>query len=408
MSRALAVIGLLFALLLAPPVHSRLFALEPLHDADGVALWTASALVALVAVGVLGRSRRPLVHKLALLGFVLAGVELGARCVITHFTYWPREKLAKLGRATYPDLLAYRPHPFLQFTGRPDRVLQGNTALNATTPFNRDGFPGPDVARAKPPGTCRIVCLGASTTASGYPALLEDWLRSHPPTGGTAERYECVNLSHGFYDSTHSVVNFTLNAVDYAPDYVVIHHGWNDGRAARNASHYRGDHSHVLKAFEPPRPSDWPLIRASVLYRFVRFRISGNAGFEYLDAALLRPDPDYDDVDLTPALATFDRNLRTIVDLALLRGITPVLATLPYSTEPEIAFAPNRPDLPRFAAVMREVAASHPDRVLLVDLEAALTGHNELFVDLAHMVPAGRARKAELIGEAILAHRRGG
>ena len=188
----------------------------------------------------------------------------------------------------------------------------------------------------------------------------------------------------------------------------MIHHGWNDGRAARNASHYRGDHSHVRKAFEPPRPSDWPLIRASVLYRFVRFRISGNAGFEYLDAALLRPDPDYDDVDLTPALATFDRNLRTIVDLALLRGITPVLATLPYSTEPEIAFAPNRPDLPRFAAVMREVAASHPDRVLLVDLEAALTGHNELFVDLAHMVPAGRARKAELIGEAILAHRRGG
>lgn len=56
--------------------------------------------------------------------------------------------------------------------------------------------------------------------------------------------------------------------------------------------------------------------------------------------------------------------------------------------------------------MLREVAAGYDGRVLLVDLERELTGNNELFQDLAHMIPEGRKLKAERIGQAILAHRR--
>lgn len=338
------------------------------------------------------------------MAFAILVAELTARAVVAHFMAWPRERLASLGRATYPDLRSYQPHPFLQFTGRPSRTLRGNAALSATSQFNREGFVGGSVKLEKPSNTCRIVCLGGSTTASGYPGFLADWLGENSDHD---EQYQSVNLAHGFYNSAHSVVNFVLNGLDYSPDYVVVHHGWNDGHGAQNASDFRGDYSHILKAFDPSVAPDWLPIRASVIYRAVRFQFFRDDDWRYLEKAVLHP-MDHDDFDYERAAATFRRNIRTIVDLSLRRGVTPVLATMPYSTAEHVVAWPSRRDVGRFAEELRSIAALYSGQVLLVDLDREFSGRNELFLDYGHMTRVGRLAKAEKIGVAILEHRSGG
>jgi hypothetical protein len=400
-SRALAITGSAFAVLISPPIAQHVFCLDALHPDDVVGLWIGTAVILALSWLVVARRAQhtPWIPKVCVLLFALGVCELGARVYLKNFTEWPQQKLATLARATYPDLATFGAHPFLQFTDRPNRTLLGNTALSATSHFNRDGFHGPAFATTKPAGTCRIVCLGASTTASGYPLRMQSWLGEQTPV----PRFECVNLAHGFYTSNHSVVNFALNGLDSDPDFVVFHHGWNDGRAAQNARAFRGDYSHVFRAFDPPKFPDWLLVRASVIYRAARFMVTRDAGWESLDHALLQPVHAELGIDIGPVVRTFRRNVRSVVDLALSRGVRPVLVTVPHSKDPNAAFAPNRGDIERLATELRDVATSYGDRVIFVDLDRELSGRNELFKDVGHLTDDGLTIKAQRIGAAILA-----
>src|SRR4030095_14123746 len=89
--------------------------------------------------------------------------------------------------------------------------------------FNNFGFVGRDFAYAKPPGVIRIAALGASTTADGYPAMLEEYLNALQ-----SNRFEVMNFGQGYWTSAHVLVNFVLNVIDFAPDYIVIHQAAND------------------------------------------------------------------------------------------------------------------------------------------------------------------------------------
>lgn len=402
-ARPIAVLLTICAIGCIPPLAGRVFALEPLHSEDRLGLWLLSTCVLAFAWLVVARTARTWILRVGLVTVSLVSIELGARLFVRWFTVWPRERLAQLSHIAYPDLIKFQAHPFLQFTGRPRTTLRGNEALSGTTPFNQSGFFGDDLPRDKPAGTVRVACLGASTTASGYPARMQAYL-NETTTDGAA--FECMNFAHGFYNTNHSVVNFCLNALDYDPDYVVIHHGWNDARASVNARAFRGDYTHALRAFAPPECRDWLLIRTSIVYRFARYRWLGAEASEYLDAAVIRPtDPDLGhDPSLTRR--TFERNLNTILDAALARGIVPVLATLPRSTDPNIRFAAAADEMDGFADVMRKVASERGADVELVDLARRWTDKNEWFKDVGHMVPEGIAAKAHAIGDAILARRR--
>jgi len=259
------------------------------------------------------------------------------------------------------------------------------------------------VPRAKPPDTVRIACLGGSTTGRGYPRRMQALLQEQ---AGDKWRFEAMNFGLGWYTSAHSVVNFVLNVVDYAPDYVVFHHAWNDARARNVDGPVRGDYGHAFRAFEAPSVPDALLIRGSVLYRWLKDRMFGEPNWAFLDRAVLRPrrqrsGPPFGD---TTELEPYVRNVRTIVEVARARGIVPVLTTQPHTLDP---------DTPGFAAavhirqcnqIVRALAREYGDRVLFVDLDAAFTGKNELFIDLGHMAERGMREKAAAIGDAILAH----
>ena len=398
--RIAALLGTVAALVCAPPVAGRLFALDDLVTEDVAWLWVGSATLLALSWGVVDRVRR---RRWIVGAFVtllaLIGMELAARTWVNVWAEpWQRTRLSRLGWVTYQDWFAYQGHPFVHYTGRPDRKLVGREEQRGWDRFNQRGFHGPDVPVTRPEGVVRVACLGASTTASGYPRVMQRLLREKSGEDG----FECLNFAQGFYTSNHVVANFLLNALEFDPQFVVVHQGWNDGRCAANGAEFRTDYSHVLRAFAYPRVPDALLIRASTLYRFIKVRL-GLRDWAYLDAAIFKPGDPALGLDMESAVEVYRRNLATVIDLSLCLGIRPVLVTQPHSTAPVVRFAPTRPHLKRFSGVMREVARARGDDVVFVDLDVELTGRNDLFVDVGHMTDAGIALKAERIGAAILA-----
>ncbi|MEM7586679.1 MAG: GDSL-type esterase/lipase family protein, partial [Acidobacteriota bacterium] len=397
-------IGVLVSLLLAPPVFSRLFAMSFLLASEQRALWLGCGLLLAASILVaVNPSRRRLDLAAGLFALlVLLGLELGARFAVAQFQPEAKHRLAQLANRTYPELMAYTGHPFLQFTGNPSRRVVEDRVLGDLSSFNNLGFLGEDFVVAKPPGTVRIAALGGSTTASGYPYLMGLYLNEHEDRGDRT--FEVLNFGQGWYSTAHSLVNLVLNVLDLEPDVIVIHHAWND-KAVRDAGdQFRSDYSHALSSFQPPDIPDRHLIRASIWYRFFKHRITPQPDWAFLDRATVtelgrKPDKRYDNPE---ELRTYRRNLATMIDLAGLRGIRVVLTTQPRSQDPEAKDAAAAPHIDQCNAIVRELAAEYPN-VIFVDLDREMTGVMEdVFLDLAHVDGVGRRVKAKAIGEALL------
>ena len=310
-----------------------MFALGALHPQDVLPLWLLCATLVGIGLVLMGRSGGWRIKLAALLVPFLGmvGVELLIRLYLKT-TDEPRERMVELADRTHEDQTVYAPHPFLQFTGRPGLVRADEGEIPRGGGFNERGFPGPELPSKKQPGALRIACLGGSTTASGYPFVLEQDLQ------GLSDTVEVLSFGVTRYSSTHSTVNFVLNVVDFEPDYVVFHHAWNDHWARDRDATVRGDASHFMREFRYPEIPDARLIRASVIYRYFKDRVQPAPPWTFLTHALMAKTPlkegaPYRDLS---ELAPYERNVRTIVDLALLRGIVPVLTTQPHATDPNV------------------------------------------------------------------------
>lgn len=401
---AIGVLGMGEGVLLTPPVFSRVFAMAPLLPGEEVALWWSSGI--LLAVSALLAARRssvkPEVVAIFLSGLMLVGIELTARLTVQLVTPSAKVELTRLAYRTYPDARAYRGHPFVQFTGNPSVTVIGGRLLGEHTRFNNHGIRGADTSYAKPAGVIRVAALGGSTTV-GYPPMLERFLNQH--STDRSQTFEVLNFGMAWHNSAHNLVKFILTVVEFEPDFVVLHHGWND-RYVRNTPPelFRADYSHALRSFRPPRVIDKIPIRISIIYRFLKQRLTGEPDWANLSAAtaiLDRPKTEQEWQDARE-LRPFRRNTEMILQLAALRGITVVLATQPRTTDTCKAKFNEAPHLDAANEIVRELAGEH-GQVILVDLDRSMTGKNELFIDLAHVSREGKLEKAERIGLAILA-----
>jgi lysophospholipase L1-like esterase len=101
--------------------------------------------------------------------------------------------------------------------------------------INSLGLRDHEITTNKPPGTCRIVVLGDSTTVGWgvhfektYPKLLEQSLNANPPCPRW-KKYEVINTGIGNYNTAQEVASFKQRWQALDPDMVLI--GWyiNDG-----------------------------------------------------------------------------------------------------------------------------------------------------------------------------------
>ena len=393
------------ALLLSPPIFQPLFALTELAPEDGPGLW-ALALSLLATSALVGLNRLGARHKLAALHLsvvALVVLELGLRLVVGLGQPEVKERLVEMARSTYPRNMSFQGHPFLQFVGSAThRSEEGRRT------FNSRGFPGPEFSEKKPPDTVRVACLGGSTTQYGYPAVMGELLNRQAGAGG--KRFEALNFGLSSYTTAHSLVNLVLNVVHLSPDYVVIHHAWNDEIVRDVVGGMSSDYSHAFDPFSAPAVPLRTLVRASVMVRYALYLVVGRPRWASLENALVKEVSHDEPRYRKPAeLTYYRRNLQTMMDLAVARGVVPVLTTQPYTTDESKHETEMWKHIKQCNTIVRTLAKEYGDRVLFVDLDRKMTGAmNHLFKDLGHLTDPGIAVKARTIGKAILDHHTGG
>lgn len=396
--------GIIVGVLLMPPVFSLLFTVGPFIYNESKYLWIISILsIGASLIFILRRhkinSGKSLIYFACL---VLVFIEIIFRLYVNLFAQQQKSALEEQSNFTYAADAAYVGHPFLQFIGKHKTALKGNEALGKLPPFNNFGFVGKDFKYEKDSNIIRVACLGESTTADGYPAILETYLNNHRTD--SSMHYEVLNFGHAFWTTNHSVVNFALNVLDFHPDYIVIHHGWNEEKV-RDAEpgEFRGDYFHDLKVFSPSKIYDRYLIRVSAFYRFVKFKFDQSPEWTTLVGVIEkkreRKQPQFQNL---AELKPFERNLTSIINLALVNNIHVILTTLPHSTDPNIGLGWARVSIDQCNTVSRSIAHQFENKIQFADLDSMITGkHNEVFKDLGHVNDDGRKMKAEVIGELI-------
>ena len=95
--------------------------------------------------------------------------------------------------------------------------------------INALGFRGDEFTKEKPPGTIRIVCLGASTTFCGeakrsWPHRLQEKLRERYSGVGI----EVINAGVPGFRIEQSLVNLEARVLPLDPDLVIVYHANND------------------------------------------------------------------------------------------------------------------------------------------------------------------------------------
>lgn len=132
----------------------------------------------------------------------------------------------KTDRAGEPDdLLGYRLRPGFQVAG---------------FRYNKEGFVGPEIDKAKHSDTYRIICLGGSTTLGtgadsdtfSYPALLQTIFEKTSRNG--TKRIQVLNAGVFGYHSWHTLLRVLYRMDVFRPDMYVLMDGLNDLAAAKS------------------------------------------------------------------------------------------------------------------------------------------------------------------------------
>src|SRR4030095_3803232 len=125
-------------------------------------------------------------------------------------------------------MLTYDPAAGL-YVPKPGYEVKG---ANIHIKINSRGFRGDEFAVPKPPGTFRIVCLGASTTFSAetssndavWPHQLQEKLRATYPGRGI----EVINAAVGGYVSDDNLKNLEHRVLPLEPDLVIYYEANNE------------------------------------------------------------------------------------------------------------------------------------------------------------------------------------
>jgi uncharacterized protein YutD len=221
----------------------------------------------------------------------------------------------------------------------------------------------------------------------------------------TNTRFEVLNFAHAGWNTTNSVINLIINIVDIKPDYLVIHHGWNEERIRGfSQDDFRSDYTHVMKPLESSVIYDRYLIRYLSTYRLIKSLYDQSPPWMGLGTSIEKEvDRSGFSFDNMTELEPFSRNISVMLEICYKYGIKPIVATIPFSTDENITGAHSKSGLMQTNGITRGIAESHGKYLLLADLEKEYSGKiNQVFTDFAHVNDDGRFIKASFIGKLIL------
>ncbi|MDQ7821580.1 MAG: SGNH/GDSL hydrolase family protein [Candidatus Eremiobacteraeota bacterium] len=325
--------------------------------------------------------RRPSrIIKLILLNIFIAAAFLGLMEWSTR--QWHRENQI------------FIPDAYLMFAPRKNlAAFKVMTPMGScTVSTNADGFrtwPGaPPVKASRPPGTCRIICLGDSVTFGNinisdketYPYCLEKKLSEEK----TVKPVEVMNGGCQGYTSLQGLEFYRRTAVKYKPDLLIIGFLNNDLSPCVEPDQAKLSSSEAGKFLKS-------LLYRSAFFRMLRVRIKGDSFLERYqgpDTAQMRvPCEDY-------------RNaMEEFLSLASKEGTRVIFLNLPAN------ISGLRFKEAEYREAVRDLAFSR--KAGFIDLIAPFTYyqtyyHTTLFSDMVHPTKQGNEVMADYIGEFLI------
>lgn len=390
-------IALLLVLILAPLV----WLFDPFKIAIGPlrmgASWRAGNLVlplvllaARVAAGLYlpqdQRGRLPLarltVRRILLAWCACWGVIVLANGVLKFagFKYEVPPIVVSGGDDGAPDT-ALVPDAQLLWRFQPGRVFRGR-------PVNNLGFLDRPVAPAKEPGAVRVICMGDSCSAQGWPTyagMLHARLTNAPPDGRS---WEAFNMAVHGYCVVQGRRLFQLQGAALAPDYVFLYYGWNDHWLSRMPVSRE-----LAIAGDPARVRLFEIMRRKPLGQLlIKLGQDTSRDLQSSVPSLRVPEEEY-----RATLAAFAADIRSA-------GAVPVIMTAPRAERlaQDLVRGGNARSVEeaailhdRYVAITREVAKEKG--IALLDLAALFAGNAGagLFQrDGVHLTGAGLERVA--------------
>jgi hypothetical protein len=296
-----------------------------------------------------------------------------------------------------------QPHPYLGYALTPGWQRRG-------VHHNRLGFRGRETSLEKPKGTVRIVCLGGSTTYGFFvtsddetwPARLEVYLREIAP----GHSIEVINAGVPGYTSFESLTSLQFRVLDLQPDIIVVYQGYNDLRAA-TWPNPRPDNTHFRKSWTGPALAPSTL-ESSSLFLLLRGYWNGASGDGRELATYVIVPVNGDRIPNRPlktinpqAINNYERNVRSLVSVALIHGSRVLLAPEAYG---ELTIDPEISDVVgdgmfMLAERMRQITSQHANdqRVGLLDAPRSLPLARGVFADGVHLTKFGADRFAWLV-----------
>ena len=332
---------------------------------------------------------------------------------------WPRTRAEAYTEFVRKVGKAYRLHPLLVVTGRPDAVLE---VAGKRVVFNARGQRGTNVLNLpmpKPPGRFRIVCAGGSTT---FDLLAENNEATWAARLGRALETRNVDVANaGFpgWTSLESLLSLEIRDLELGPDLVVLYSGVNDLQPAGHepfASDYSAGHFEILPRVTGAAPVPVRLVSRSIVLESLldRLRPGRPEGVEgFAPAYAWTGGPKKDDIPAA-AVAVYERNLLSTIGVASAHGAKVVLVPQVLrvrrghearDTEwiegwcPGLTVAGARRGLERYNDVMRKLARD--GRALLVEPFPDAAPADEEFADPCHFSPEGSERFASRLADVV-------
>ena len=353
-----------------------------------------------------------LLASAALLGLGEASLRIAAR--LRHGV-WPHTRAVDF----YAQILLlrqiYRGHAYLNTAPREGGAV---AAFGKSAVINRRGYRSPERGLDKPPGVVRILAAGGSTTfdisaaddATAWPNRLEETLRA---SGSNAEVW---NAGFPGWTSQENLISLAIRDLDLAPDLVILYQGINDLQPASHVpfdptyEHGHAELAHRALGLELQPPS-WPA-RSLLLERLGDATHGPSDPWNAL-AAASSSGPRREEIG--PAgLATFERNLRSIVALARSRGARVLLVTQPIRIRaarrkadlryladwyPELEPNAAPAQLERLNDVTRKLAAE--GLATLADAAREVPWEDQDFSDPLHTGDSGRRRLVDFLAPRV-------
>jgi len=259
----------------------------------------------------------------------------------------------------------------------------------------------------------RIFCLGGSTTeftdsrGVGWPARVGNQLSA----GISGRPVNVYNLGRQWYTTQHTLYNYITNLRFHRPDVIVVMHAINDLMHNADFSYYSaGKFQDDYRHFHGP------------VYRLIRRPTFPAYVVQVLGEIWYHQSREIVTTDLFPGLRSFERNLRTLIEVAQIDSVPVVLLTQPYLYKDSMtaeeqsalvmigeAVGPDkewdiqtaRRGMEQYNDVIRRLAREKG--LVLVDLEKEIPKSLEFLFDDVHYQRVAFDKIGELVANRLLA-----